>query len=90
MAFLVGRCGGGRALAGEGLAGRGPGDPGTKRRGTRGESVAALLRGSARRLAHRESRGGGGGGGRERRWGRGRPPHCKAPAGRAGAARLTD
>lgn len=92
VAFLVGRCGGGRALAGEGLAGRGPGDPGTREQSAAapGEgSVAALLRGSARRLAHCESRCGGGGG-RERRWGRGRPPHCEAPAGRAGAARLTD
>lgn len=83
MAFLVGRCGGGRALAGEGFAGRGPGDPGTKPRGARGGSVAAQLRESARRLAHCESRCGGGGG-RERRWGRGQPPHCEAPGARRG------
>lgn len=48
-----------------------------------GGPVAAQLRGSARRLAHCESRCGGGGG-RERRWGRGRPPHCEAPGARRG------
>lgn len=101
-ALLVGRCGGGPALAGEGLAGRGPGAPGTKRGGARDPwppspemrrvgGTSSTLRVPVLRRRRRRRPGAALGEGAVAPPAAGRPPHCEAPAGRAGAAaaRLT-
>lgn len=94
-AFLVGRCGGGQVLAGEGLASRRPGEPGTKRGGARGpwppssgalssEHIASSRTGGAAAAAAAAGSGAGGEGAAAPP-AAGRPPHCEAPAGLAGA-----